>query len=128
MQVDLLIVGAGPSGLYGAYYAGFRGLSSAIVDALPETGGQVTALYPEKMIFDIAGFPSIRGKELVRNLVQQAAPVEPTYPLGEQAVSYEHAGDGVVVRTASGTVIRAGAVVVTGGIGTFNPRPLPGGS
>src|SRR3954463_8225718 len=115
MQVDLLIVGAGPSGLYGAYYAGFRGLSSAIVDALPETGGQVTALYPEKMIFDIAGFPSIRGKELVRNLVQPAPPFEPTYLLGQQAVSYEHTGDGVVITTASsGTVIRAGAVVVTG--------------
>jgi ferredoxin/flavodoxin---NADP+ reductase len=127
LEVDLLIVGAGPSGLYGAYYAGFRGLTCAIVDALPETGGQVTALYPEKMIFDIAGFPSIRGKDLVRNLVQQAAPFNPTYLLGEQAISYEHTGDGVVITTASGTVINAKAVVVTGGIGTFNPRPLPGG-
>jgi thioredoxin reductase (NADPH) len=128
VDVDVLIVGAGPSGLYGAYYAGFRGLTCAIVDALPETGGQVTALYPEKMIFDIAGFPSIRGKDLVRNLVQQAAPFTPTYLLGEQAVSYEHTGDGVVITTASGKVVNAKAVVVTGGIGTFNPRPLPGGA
>src|SRR3954453_13436499 len=127
VDVDVLIVGAGPSGLYGAYYAGFRGLTCAIVDALPETGGQVTALYPEKMIFDIAGFPSIRGKELVRNLVQQAAPFNPTYLLGGQAISYEHTGDGVVIASDRGTVVNAKAVVVTGGIGTFNPRPLPGG-
>lgn len=127
-EVDLLIVGAGPAGLYGAYYAGFRGLSCAIVDALPEAGGQVTALYPEKMIYDIAGFPSIRGKDLVRNLVAQAAPFEPTYLLGEQAVGYEHNGDAVVISLASGAAVRAKAVVVTGGIGTFNPRPLPGGA
>jgi thioredoxin reductase (NADPH) len=128
LDVDVLIVGAGPSGLYGAYYAGFRGLTCAVVDALPEAGGQVTALYPEKMIFDIAGFPSVRGKDLVGNLVAQAAPFTPTYLLGEQAVSYEHIGDAVLITTASGTVVRAKAVVVTGGIGTFNPRPLPGGA
>ncbi len=127
-DVDLVIVGAGPAGLYGAYYAGFRGLSCAVVDSLPEAGGQVTALYPEKMIFDIGGFPSIRGKDLVRNLVAQAAPFSPSYLLGEQAVSYEHTGDGVVITTDKGTVVRAEAVVVTGGIGTFNPRPLPGGA
>jgi thioredoxin reductase (NADPH) len=128
LDVDVLIVGAGPSGLYGAYYAGFRGLTCAVIDALPEAGGQVTALYPEKMIFDIAGFPSVRGKDLVRNLVAQAAPFEPTYLLGEQAVAYEHIGDAVLITTASGAVVRAKAVVVTGGIGTFNPRPLPGGA
>ena len=126
-DVDLLLVGAGPSGLYGAYYAGFRGLASAVIDALPEPGGQVTALYPEKQIFDIAGFPAVRGKDLVQNLLAQAAPFAPTYLLGEQAVSYQHTGDGVVITTAAGTIVRAKAVVVTGGIGTFTPRPLPGG-
>ena len=128
VDVDLLVVGAGPAGLYAAYYAGFRGLRVAIVDSLPEPGGQVTALYPEKMIFDIAGYPSVRGKDLVGNLVAQAAPFSPTYLLGEQAVAYEHTGDAVLITTASGTVVRAKAVVVTGGIGTFNPRPLPGGA
>src|SRR3954466_11579511 len=127
VTADVLVVGAGPSGLYAAYYAGFRGLSVAVLDALPEAGGQITALYPEKMIFDIAGFPSVRGKDLVRNLVQQAAPFNPTYLLGEQAISYEHTGDGVVITTDTGKVINAKAVVVDGGIGTFNPRPLPGG-
>ncbi|MDT7548031.1 MAG: ferredoxin/flavodoxin---NADP+ reductase [Actinomycetota bacterium] len=127
VDVDVLMVGAGPAGLYGAYYAGFRGLSVAVVDALSEPGGQISALYPEKMIFDIAGFPAIKGKELVTNLVAQAAPFAPRYLLGQQAVSYEQTFDGVIVRTAAGTYIAAKAVVVTGGIGTFNPRPLPGG-
>ncbi|MCW2600146.1 MAG: Ferredoxin--NADP reductase [Frankiales bacterium] len=128
VDVDVLVVGAGPSGLYGAYYAGFRGLSTAIVDALPEAGGQVTALYPEKMIFDVGGFPAVRGKDLVENLVTQAAPFNPHYLLGEQAVSYAQTEDGVLVTTASGKRIAAKAVIVTGGIGTFNPRPLPGGA
>lgn len=126
VEVDVLVVGAGPSGLYGAYYAGFRGLSVAIVDALPEAGGQVTALYPEKMIYDIAGFPAVRGKDLVENLVAQCSPFTPTWLLGESAVGYSDEGSAVTIALASGTAVRAKAVVVTGGIGTFSPRPLPG--
>ncbi|MFN2537036.1 MAG: NAD(P)/FAD-dependent oxidoreductase [Mycobacteriales bacterium] len=126
-SVDVLVVGAGPSGLYAAYYAGFRGLSVAVLDALPEAGGQITALYPEKMIFDIAGFPAVRGKDLVENLVNQAAPFEPLYLLGEQAVAYTDRGDDVLITCTSGKTVAAKAVIVTGGIGTFNPRPLPGG-
>ena len=76
-EVDLLVVGAGPAGLYAAYYAGFRGLRTAIVDSLPEPGGQVTALYPEKMVYDVAGFPGIRGRDLVAGLVEQAARFDP---------------------------------------------------
>src|SRR4051794_10186535 len=79
--VDVLIVGAGPVGLYAAYYSGFRGLSVAIVDSLPELGGQITAMYPEKDILDVAGFPSIKGKDLVAGLVEQAASAAPTYIL-----------------------------------------------
>jgi thioredoxin reductase len=127
VDVDVLVVGAGPSGLYAAYYAGFRGLSVALVDALTEAGGQVTALYPEKMIFDIAGFPAVKGKDLIENLVAQAAPFSPTYLLGEQAQGWAEAADGVVVTTGSGRQVRAKTVIVTGGIGTFHPRPLPGG-
>jgi thioredoxin reductase len=126
VEIDLLVVGAGPCGLYAAYYAGFRGLSVAVVDALPEAGGQITALYPEKVIYDIAGFPGVRGKDLVDNLVAQAAPFSPTYLLGEQAVGYENLGECVRITCASGQQVLARAVVVTGGIGTFTPRPLPG--
>jgi thioredoxin reductase (NADPH) len=68
-DTDVLIIGAGPTGLYAAYYAGFRGLRVAVVDSLPELGGQVTAMYPEKAILDVAGFPHVKGKELVEGLV-----------------------------------------------------------
>ncbi|MGY1824480.1 NAD(P)/FAD-dependent oxidoreductase [Geodermatophilus sp. SYSU D00079] len=135
VDVDLLVVGAGPAGLYAAYYAGFRGLRTAVVDSLPEPGGQVMALYPEKMVYDVAGFPGIRGRDLVAGLVQQAARFDPVYVLGERAESLTdqagarpRAGARLVVTTDKGTRISCGAVVVTGGIGTFTPRPLPGGA
>lgn len=125
-SVDVLIVGAGPVGLFGAYYAGVRGLSTAIIDSLPEPGGQITAMYPEKAIFDVAGFPAIRGRELVSNLVAQAAPFNPAYLLGEQAIGLERGSD-FVVTTSSGRRVRARSIIITGGIGTFTPRPLPTG-
>ncbi len=126
--VDLLIVGAGPVGLYGAYYAGVRGLSVAVVDSLSEVGGQVTAMYPEKQIYDVAGFPAVSGRDLVRGLVAQAAAQRPTYLLGQEAQRLATLDDGRLrVTTSTGTEITCGAVVVTGGIGTFTPRPLPAG-
>lgn len=128
LDVDILIIGAGPAGLYGAYYAGFRGLRVAVLDALSEPGGQVSAMYPEKAILDIAGFPSVKGRDLVNGLLAQAAPFDPAYLLGEQARSLEHAEDGrVVIGTSKGRTVTAGAVVITGGIGTFTPRPLVNG-
>ena len=82
-EVDLLIIGAGPTGLYAAYYAGFRGLSVGLVDSLPELGGQITAMYPEKAILDVAGFPTIKGRDLVEGLVAQAATADPQYFLDQ---------------------------------------------
>ncbi|MCU1607209.1 MAG: Ferredoxin--NADP reductase [Modestobacter sp.] len=135
VDVDLLVVGAGPAGLYAAYYAGFRGLRTAVVDSLPEPGGQVTALYPEKMVYDVAGFPGIKGRDLVAGLVQQAARFDPVYLLGERAERLTdeaghrpRAGERLSVTTDKGTRVRCGAVVITGGIGTFTPRQLPGGA
>jgi thioredoxin reductase len=135
VDVDLLVVGAGPAGLYAAYYAGFRGQRTAVVDSLPEPGGQVMALYPEKMVYDVAGFPGIKGRDLVAGLVEQAARFDPVYLLGERAETLTdeaghrpRAGARLVVTTDKGTRITCGAVVVTGGIGTFTPRPLPGGA
>jgi thioredoxin reductase (NADPH) len=126
-DVDLLIVGAGPTGLFAAYYAGFRDLSVALVDALPEAGGQVTAMYPEKMIYDVAGFPAIRGRELVAALVEQAARWNPTYLLGRQARTLTDVAARRHVGLADGTTVSAGAVLVTAGMGEFRPRPLPAG-
>ncbi|MCK9874790.1 NAD(P)/FAD-dependent oxidoreductase [Frankia sp. Ag45/Mut15] len=128
LDVDMLIVGAGPVGLFGAYYAGFRGMSVAVMDALPTVGGQITAMYPEKVIYDVAGFPAVRGRELIDALVAQAAPYQPEYLLGRQAMELasDPEAQAVVVTDASGGRVRARAVVVTGGIGAFAPKPLPG--
>lgn len=132
VEVDLLIVGAGPVGLFGAYYAGVRGLRVAVVDSLSQVGGQVTAMYPEKRIYDIAGFPVVSGRDLVSGLVAQAAQQDPTYLLGQEAqqlerVSRDGQPDLLVITTSTGTEITCRAIVVTGGIGTFTPRPLPAG-
>jgi thioredoxin reductase (NADPH) len=122
---DLLVIGAGPAGLYAAYYAGFRGLSVALMDSLPEPGGQVAALYPEKMILDVAGLPAIKGQDLIENLVEQAGAYDPAYFLGHRAEDLVHVGDRVEVTSHKGDTVRCKAVIITGGIGTFTPRPLP---
>ncbi|WP_375480618.1 NAD(P)/FAD-dependent oxidoreductase [uncultured Jatrophihabitans sp.] len=127
-SVDLVIVGAGPVGLFGAYYAGVRTLSTAVLDSLEEPGGQITAMYPEKAIFDVAGFPAIRGRDLVEQLLEQAAPFQPDYRLGHQAVGLERGDGSFAITTASGHRIECRAIVITGGIGTFTPRPLPTGA
>jgi thioredoxin reductase (NADPH) len=123
-DVDALIVGAGPVGLYAAYYAGFRGQTVAVMDSLPEIGGQVCAMYPEKLIYDIAGFPAVRGRDLIAGLAAQAGRYQPRYLLGEEARGLAYEGGAPVVTTSSGLRVRARFVVVTGGIGTFTPRPL----
>jgi len=124
-EIDVAIVGAGPSGLFAAYYAGFRGLSVALIDALPEPGGQVTAMYPEKVIYDIGGFPSIKGRELVANLVEQAAPFQPEYLLGTRAETLSYVDGKPLLRLSGGAELLCGAVIITGGLGSFTPRPLP---
>ena len=127
-DTDLLVIGAGPTGLYAAYYAGFRGLSVTVLDALPEPGGQIAAMYPEKLIYDVAGFPAVRGQELVDRLVEQAARWSPTYLLDTSAVGLTEHPDHVEVTTGAGTVVRARALLICGGMGSFVPRELPTGS
>jgi len=127
VSADVLIVGAGPTGLYAAYYAAFRGLSVAVVDSLEQPGGQVTAMYPEKLIYDVAGFPAVRGRDLVAGLVAQADRFDPVYLLGHEAQRLEFAGGTPRVTTSRGTRVDCGAVIVTGGIGPFAPRRLAGG-
>jgi ferredoxin/flavodoxin---NADP+ reductase len=130
-ETDLLIIGAGPTGLFAAYYAGFRGMRVAVVDSLPELGGQITAMYPEKAILDVAGFPSVKGRDLVEGLVSQAATADPVYLLDRTASKMSHVGEGederVLVGLDDGTEVTAGAVLITAGIGKFSPRPLPAG-
>ena len=127
-DTDVLIVGAGPAGLFGAYYAGFRGMSVTLVDSLPEIGGQVSALYPEKAILDVAGFPLVKGRELVNALVDQAASAHPTYLLDRTAVTLTvDPESGVTMGLDDGSEVHAKVVVITAGIGKFTPRPLPAG-
>lgn len=127
-DVDLLIVGAGPTGLYAAYYAGFRGMRVAIVDSLTEPGGQLMALYPEKPIYDVAGYPSVLARDLALRLVEQASAGDPTYLLGRRAQGLTRREDGTLVVDLDGDdQVHAKAIIISAGIGTFTPRALPGG-
>jgi thioredoxin reductase (NADPH) len=97
----------------------------ALVDSLPELGGQITAMYPEKAILDVAGFPTVKGRDLVAGLVEQADTAKPAYLLGRTAHSLVHGDEAAVVGLDDGTSITAKTVIVTAGIGKFSPRPLP---
>lgn len=126
VECDVVIVGAGPTGLFATYYAGFRGLRVALIDSLPELGGQITAMYPEKAILDVAGFPSVKGRELVDGLVAQALTAEPVQLLGRTALELvANEESGVSLTLDDGTVVNAKALIITAGIGKFSPRPLP---
>lgn len=128
IEVDVLIVGAGPAGLYACYYAGMRQLSVAMLDSLPEVGGQLMALYPEKPIYDVAGLPAVSGAELVTALHKQSEAAAPTWILGERAMTLGREPgepeDRLVVTTDCGNTIRAGGVVLAAGIGSFKPRRI----
>jgi thioredoxin reductase len=115
-EIDVAIIGAGPTGLFAAYYAGFRGLSVAVLDALPEPGGQVTAMYPEKAIFDVAGFQTIKGRDLVANLVAQADQFTPEYLLGVRAEELSYLDDRPVLALSQGDKLHCGAVLITAGL------------
>lgn len=121
---DLTIVGAGPSGLFAAFYAGLRQMKTKVIDALEEPGGQVAVLYPEKYIFDVPGYSKILAKDLVKNLVEQAFQYSPTVVLGERVVSL-HRNNGVIeLGTDKGGRHLSKAVLVAAGVGAFSPNKL----
>jgi thioredoxin reductase (NADPH) len=125
---DLTILGGGPTGLFALFYAGMRGATAQVIDALPELGGQLTALYPEKYIFDVAGFPKVLAKDLVRNLTDQAAQFHQEHGLpahlGQRVVALEEA-DGHVVLVTETDRFPTRAVIIAAGIGAFRARRLP---
>ena len=120
---DITIIGGGPTGLFAAFYAGMRGSSCRIVDSLPELGGQLAALYPEKYIHDVGGFPKVLAKDLVRNLVEQAMQFYPEVVLDEQVRELVRKDDHFEMICANGTY-RTRTVVIAGGKGAFEPMPL----
>ncbi len=125
---DITIVGGGPTGLFGLFYAGMRGASAQLVDALPELGGQLTALYPEKYIFDVAGYPRVLAKDLVRALTEQATQFHqdtglPAH-LGQKVVQLEQA-EGHFVLVTETDRFPTRSVLIAAGIGAFRPRQLP---
>jgi thioredoxin reductase (NADPH) len=125
-QTDVVIVGAGPVGLFTVFECGMVRLRCHVVDALDDAGGQCTALYPEKPIYDIPGFPKIDAAELVVRLKAQAAPFQPVYHLGQQVQALELLSDGVwQLTTSKGTVLRARAVILAAGVGAFGPNRPP---
>ena len=135
IRTDILIIGAGPVGLFTVFEAGLLKLRCHLVDALPQVGGQLTEIYPKKPIYDIPGYPSVLAGDLIANLEEQIAPFAPTYSLGQRAetlerISGEELGrdsgvDGFRVATSRGEVIEAPVVAIAGGLGSFEPRKPP---
>ncbi len=128
-QTDVIIIGAGPVGLFSVFECGMVRLNCHVIDVLDDPGGQCTALYPEKPIYDIPGFPRIEAAELIVRLKAQAAAFRPVYHLGEQVQALEPLTGGFWrVTTSKGTVLQAKAVIIAAGVGAFGPNrpPLPG--
>jgi thioredoxin reductase (NADPH) len=126
IKTDILIIGAGPVGLFTVFEAGLLKLRCHLVDALAQPGGQLTEIYPKKPIYDIPGFPSILAGELVENLMEQIAPFKPGFTLGERAESIEKLDDdSYKITTNRGTEINAPVIAIAGGLGCFEPRKPP---
>ncbi|NHN27049.1 NAD(P)/FAD-dependent oxidoreductase [Flavobacterium jejuense] len=123
IETDILIIGAGPTGLFTVFEAGLLKLKCHIIDALPQPGGQLAELYPKKPIFDIPGYPEVLAGDLVTNLMEQIKQFEPGFTLGETANTIERQEDGTfIVITKEGTQHKAKAIAIAGGLGTFEPR------
>ena len=126
LRTDVAIIGAGPVGLFSVFQCGMLAMRCHVIEALAAVGGQCQALYPEKPIYDIPGYPEITAGDLVAKLERQAAPFEPVYHLGQRARSLSRGNDGRwLVETSQGTLIDAAAVIVAAGVGAFGPNRPP---
>lgn len=123
IETDILIIGAGPTGLFAVFEAGLLKLKCHIIDALPQPGGQLAELYPKKPIYDIPGYPEVLAGDLVNNLMEQIKQFQPGFTLAETAETIDKLEDGTfIVTTNKGTKHHAKAVAIAGGLGTFEPR------
>ena len=129
INTDILIIGAGPVGLFTVFEAGLLKLRCHLIDALPQAGGQLTEIYPKKPIYDIPGYPSVLAGDLVKNLLKQIEPFKPTFTMGERAETIEKLEDGKFKLTTNrGTAISAPVICIAGGLGSFEPRKPPIGN
>jgi len=126
IETDIIIIGAGPVGLFTVFEAGLLKLRCHIIDVLPQAGGQLTEIYPKKPIYDIPGFPEVLAGDLIDNLMKQIEPFKPGFTLGEKAISIDAQEDGsFIVTTESGTQHKAPNIAIAGGLGVFEPRKPP---
>jgi thioredoxin reductase (NADPH) len=124
-ECEVVVVGAGPVGIFSVFACGQLGMRCQVIDALSQIGGQCTALYPEKPIYDIPGFPSIEAADLIVRLEQQAAPFAPRYHLNQQAIGLRRNGARMLVETSAGVHLAAQAVILAAGVGAFGPNRPP---
>ncbi|MDF2725968.1 MAG: ferredoxin-NADP reductase [Paenibacillus sp.] len=122
--VDFIIIGGGPAGMFAAFYGGMRQTSVRIIESMPQLGGQLAALYPEKYIYDVAGFPKVTAQELVNILEEQMAPFNPEICLNEKVLQVNKRDERLFEVITTTTVHMAKAVIITGGVGAFEPRKL----
>lgn len=123
ITTDICIIGAGPVGLFAVFEAGLLKMRCHLIDALPQVGGQLSEIYPQKPIYDIPGYPEVKAQELVDNLMEQIAPFHPTFTLGERVETLDRqADDSFIVTTSDGTSVHSQVVVIAGGLGCFEPR------
>lgn len=120
---DITIIGGGPTGLFASFYGGMRKMKVKILDSLPQLGGQLTELYPDKYIYDVGGFPKVLAKDLVDNLAEQANYADPTICLEETVAAAERHGDHFVIRTDKGDHFSR-TILLTAGVGAFQPRKI----
>src|SRR5690606_27954940 len=126
IKTDILIIGAGPTGLFAVFEAGLLKLKCHLIDALPQPGGQCSEIYPKKPIYDIPGFPEVLSGELINNLINQIYSFYSGINLGERADTIEKLDDGsFIVTTEKGTKHHATIVAIADGIGSFEPRKPP---
>ena len=121
---DITIIGGGPTGLFGAFYAGLRQMKTKIIDSLGQLGGQLAALYPEKYIYDVGGFPKVLAKDFVNQAVEQALQYEPTVCLEQKVLNLARGEDGVYTLTTDVGTHRTRTVLIAAGVGAFLPRKL----
>jgi len=126
IKTDILIIGAGPCGLFTVFEAGLLKLKCHLIDSLPQVGGQLSEIYPKKPIYDIPGYPSVLAGDLVTNLMEQIKPFNPSFTLGERAETIEKTGEKeYTLTTNKGTKIQAPVIAIAGGLGCFEPRKPP---